>query len=152
MWKLRTGAMRSMRSYVVPRKLCGLGYSQVLQLRREAHYMLGLQGTTATCGTTTTATGTQGKEQAKGSHVHEMWSTPGHISLSVDEEKRARRYMWKLRTGVMRSMRCYVVPRKLRALGYSQVLQLRRREAHYMSSLQRTAATCATKKNSSRSS
>ena len=73
-----------------------------------------------------------------------MWSTPDHVNVSVDEEKRARRYMWKLRAGVMRSMRCYVVPRKLRALGYSQVLQLRRREAHYMPSLQRTAATCAT--------
>ena len=144
MWKLRTGAMRSMRCYVAPRKLCGLGYSQVLQLRREAHYMLGLQETTATCGTTTTSTGTRGKEQAKGSRVHEMWNIPGHISLSVDKAKSARRRMWKLRTGAMRSMRCYVVPWKLCGLGYSQLLQHRWREAHYMLGLQRTTATCAT--------
>ena len=76
--------------------------------------------------------------------LHEMRSLPSPISLSVVEEKRARRHMWKLRTGAMRSMRYYVVPRKLCGWGYSQLLQLRRREAHYMLGLQGTTATCAT--------
>ena len=161
MWKLRIGAMRSMRRYVVPQKVCDLGYSQVLQRRREAPYMPGLPETAAVCGTitgtatatttatgaqrtgtgsatttatetqagtasaTTTATGAQGtgtatatttatetqeKEQTKGSHVHEVWNIPGLVSLSADKAKNARRHMWRLRTGALRSMHCRVVP------------------------------------------
>ena len=132
MQELRIGAMRSMRRYVVLQKVCNLGYSQVLQLRREAPYMLGLPETAAVCGTitgtatatttapgaqrtgtataTTTATETQEKEQTKGSHVHEVWNIPGLVSLSADKAKNARRHMWRLRTGAMRSMHCHVVP------------------------------------------
>ena len=65
---MRTGAMRSMHCYVVPWKLYGFGYHPLLLLRRrEAHYMLGLQGTTARA--TTTATGTHEKEQTESLHV-----------------------------------------------------------------------------------
>ena len=72
--------------------------------------------------------------------LHEMWSMPGLVSLSADQE-RARRRMSNMRAGAMRSMRCYVAPRKLYGEGYLQIL--RRREAHYVPGMQGTTA-CAT--------
>ena len=59
MWKLRVGAMRGMRRYAVPQRVCDLGYSQVFQRRRETPCMPGLPETAAVCGTITgTATAT----------------------------------------------------------------------------------------------
>ena len=42
--------------------------------------------------------------------LQEMWSIPGLVRLSADEE-RACRHMPNMRTGTMRSMRCYATPR-----------------------------------------
>ena len=73
--------------YVVPLKICGLGYSQLLQhRRRKAHYMLRLQRTTATCATTT-ATGNHENDEAKGSHVQASAST--HTDMRLRDEYRA---------------------------------------------------------------
>ena len=65
---------------------------------------------------------------------------PGLVSLSADQ-KRARRRMSNMRAGTMRSMRCYVAPKKLYGEGYLRTL--RRREAHHVPGMQRTTA-CAT--------
>ena len=68
MSRMRTGAMRSMRCCVAQKKIYGFGYIPLLLLRRrEAHYMLGLQRTTA-CATTT-FTETNEQEQAKSLHM-----------------------------------------------------------------------------------
>ena len=105
----------------------------------------GAQGT-GTAMATTTATATQGNEQTKRSHVLEMRNISGHISLPTDKARRPRRHMSKLRSGEMRSMRCYARTRRLCTIGNFQVLRLHPNEAHYMLGLQGTAATCAKEK------
>ena len=75
--------------------------------------------------------------------MHETWSIPGLVDLSVDEERAARRHMSNMRSGAMRSMWCNVDPRKLYGSGYLPLLPLRRREAHHMPGLQERTA-CAT--------
>ena len=75
--------------------------------------------------------------------LHDMWSIPGIVTLSADE-KRACRRMPNMRTGTMRSMRCYVTPRKLYGYGYLPLLPLRRHQAYYMPGLQGTTA-CETR-------
>ena len=77
---MRTGAMRSMRCHVAPRKLYGVGYLPVLLLRRrEAHYVPVLQGVTGYA--TTTATEPHGDEQESGLHVQASART--HTELSA---------------------------------------------------------------------
>ena len=79
--------------------------------------------------------------------LHAMWSIPGLVALSADK-RRACRHMPNMRTGTMRSMRCYVTPKKLYGCGYLPLLLLRRHQAYYMPGLQGTIAcetTTATK-------
>ena len=73
---MRTGAMRSMRCYVDKRKLYGFGYLPLLR-RREAHYMPGLQGTTA-CEMTTA---TEPHEQEQKSGMQVQASARAHAEL-----------------------------------------------------------------------
>ena len=86
------------------------------------------------------------KTKSSSETLHQMWSIPRLINLPIDEEKRPRRHMSKLRSGEMRSMRCYARTRRLCILGYFQVLRLHPHAAQYMLGLQGTAATCAKEK------
>ena len=80
MSNMRSGAMRSMRCNVDPRKLYGSGYLPPLQLlRREAHHMPGLQERTAYA--TTTATESHEKEPTAGLHVQASAGT--HTNMST---------------------------------------------------------------------
>ena len=95
--------MQSMRCYIAKRELCRSGYMQLLQLsHREAHCMLGLQGTTATYATKTT-TGTHGKEQAKVLHVQASAGT--YTDMPTPQYLCLRQTISKQRCYVLRRLR-----------------------------------------------
>ena len=76
---------------------------------------------------------TQGRTLSRES-LHAMWSIPGRVGFSEDEEK-ARRRMSYMRVGALRGMRYNVAPRKLCGFGYLPLLLTCRRQAHHMPGL-----------------